>query len=479
MNILMAAAEAVPFCKTGGLADVVGALSETFAGTGHVVKLFLPYYRAIERGGFALQDLPGKFWIPIGDTTVPASLSKASFGKAEAYFVHCPRYFGRDGLYQEGGKDFPDNDERFIFYARAVLEGAKFIDLRPEVIHAHDWQAALLPAYLKTVYRIDAFYSRTASALTIHNIAYQGMFNKDALYLAGFGWSDFTPQRLEYYGGFNFLKAGLVFADKLTTVSPTYAREIQASPEGGRGMEGVLRHRAKDLAGILNGIDTRAWDPARDGHLAARFGVLDVKDGKARNRSALLKECGLDAADGPVIGIVSRLDEQKGLDSVLPLVSKFVKKGVRWVVLGNGSQPLHEAFAQAAKRHPVAVHFHDSFDEPFAHRVYAGADIFLMPSRFEPCGLGQMIAMRYGAVPVVTRTGGLADTVTEDNGFVAEKFAPAEVEDALERAVSAFGRAAEWSKKRARALAADFSWDKSAAAYLEIYRAAAAGKAGE
>src|SRR5208282_4966839 len=269
MNILMAASEAVPFCKTGGLADVVGALARILRRMGHRVVLFLPNYKSIEGGPYSLKPIPGRYWIPIGDDLIAASLLHTTWEGVEVYFVANQKYFSRDDLYQDEGKDYPDNDERFIFFSRAVLEGAKLIGFKPDVIHCHDWQVALLPAYLRTLYRTDAYYVGTASLLTIHNIAYQGVFNKDTLFLTGFGWTDFVPERLEYYGGLNFLKAGLVFADLLNTVSPTYAREIQDSPEFGRGLEGVLRKRSADLHGILNGIDVDVWNPEKDTALAS------------------------------------------------------------------------------------------------------------------------------------------------------------------------------------------------------------------
>lgn len=478
MDILFAAGEAVPFCKTGGLADVVGALGQALGRMGHRVCLFLPAYRAVEETGRPLKRVSGRYWVPVGEQTVPATLLAMDWGAATAYFVEHPGYFHRDGLYQESGKDYEDNDERFVFFARAALEGAKYVGFKPEVVHAHDWQAGLLPAYLKTLYRTDGFYARAASVITIHNIAYQGMFSKDALFLAGFGWADFTPERLEYYGGFNFLKAGLVFADVLTTVSPTYASEIRSSPDFGRGLEGVLRHRSSDLVGILNGIDTRAWDPATDPRLARNFGPSDARAGKAANKAALRKECGLASGEGPLLGIVSRLDLQKGLDVVLALVPRLLERGVQLAVLGTGDSQLQQGFARAAVRHRKAVHFRADFDEPFAHRVYAASDLFLMPSRFEPCGLGQLIAMRYGALPVVTRTGGLADTVREApaegpaNGFAASRCSPEEYGAALDRALDAWADSKAWEAMMANAMGRDSSWERSAGLYVDVYRRA-------
>lgn len=478
MKILLASSEAVPFCKTGGLADVVGALTRLFSGRGHQLCLFLPRYRSVDPGARQLKPVPGSYLIPVGDELERAALSATELDGATVYFVESPKYFGRDGLYGEGGADYEDNDERFAFFCRAVLEGAKFVDFRPDVVHCHDWQTALVPAYLKLLYHIDAFYARTRTLLTLHNLAYQGVFTKDALFLAGFGWTHFTPDRLEYYGAMNFLKAGLVYADRLNTVSPTYSGEIQASADFGRGLEGVLRQRAADLAGILNGIDVDYWNPEKDPHLPVPYKASSAAEGKAAAKAAVRKECGLAAnGKGPLLAIVSRLDPQKGLDLVLEVAPRIVESGSQLAILGDGNPDLREDLRRFASRYPQAVHLHAGFNEPLAHRLYAGADLFLMPSRFEPCGLGQMIAMRYGTLPVATRTGGLADTVREEasaqgpaNGFVAAKPAAGELRAALDRALAAYSDPRGWSERIRTAMAADHSWARSAAAYEGLYQ---------
>ncbi|MCX5789158.1 MAG: glycogen synthase GlgA [Elusimicrobia bacterium] len=478
MKILMAASEAIPFCKTGGLADVVGALAQVFGRRGHQVAVMLPKYREVEAAGLPLEAVPGRFLVPVGDNLERASLFKTRCGKAEAYFVDNPKYFDRNGLYGDSAADYADNDERFLFFSRAALEAAKFIDFRPDVIHCHDWETALIPAYLKLLYHTDAFYARTGTLLTLHNLAYQGLFGKDALFLAGFGWTHFTPERLEYYGGFNFLKAGLVYADRLNTVSPSYAKEIQTSAEFGRGLEGVLRQRSGDLAGILNGIDCEVWDPETDQCLPVRYGRANAAEGKAACKKAMRHECGLAGARGPLIAVISRLDPQKGLDLVQEVLPRIVEAGAQLVVLGaNGNgHEFREDFRKAAARFPSAVHLHAGFDEPATRRLYAAADLFLMPSRFEPCGLSQMIAMRYGAVPVVTHTGGLADTVFEadggrENGFVALQATAEDVWAALQRAIAAYSRGKEWSRRVGVAMSADHSWERSAEAYESLYQA--------
>jgi starch synthase len=476
MNIAVAASEGVPFAKTGGLADVVGSLSQQLAKKGHRVALFLPLYKAVSAGQFKLEPVPGHFWIPIGEGLERARLAKTRWDGVDVYFVDNPKYFDRDELYGSGGGDYLDNDERFIFFSRAVLEGLKYIDLKPDVLHCHDWQTALVPAYLKTRYHTDAFYSRTGNVLTVHNMAYQGQFTKDALFLAGFGWSDFTPDKLEFYGGVNFMKAGLVYADALTTVSPTYAREIQTK-ELGAGMDGVLRQRAKDLLGVLNGLDVDFWNPASDAGLPEKYSASSAKQGKAAAKRALQQSSGLDASPrAPLIGIVSRLEEQKGLDLAPAVLEPFLAGGAQAVVVGTGQPDIVQKFEQLAAKFPTKVAFKPGYDEALAHRAYAACDVFLMPSRFEPCGLGQMIAMRYGSVPVVTRTGGLADTVAdaterprEGNGFVAAKAESADIAGALERALAMYAKETDWSALMRRCMETDFAWERSAALYVELF----------
>ncbi len=465
MRILIASSEAVPFCKTGGLADVVGTLASKLAEAGHEVSLFLPRYKAI-----AAKHLRGARSVEL--PALGVRLRRKKWGSVSVVFVDHTPSFERDGLYGLEGRDHPDNDRRFSLFARAVLEGAKALDLRPDVVHGHDWQTGLVFAYL----RGDPRFARTASVFTIHNMAYQGNFPRESLSAAGLSGADFTPDGVEYYGQVSFLKAGLAFAGRLTTVSPTYAREIQEPGGRGFGMEGLLARRAADLHGILNGIDLETWDPASDPALAARYSAADP-GGKAACRRALLAECGLPAdSEAPVLGVVSRLDRQKGLDLALEVLPERLGR-CRLVVLGDGDPALRDSFTSWARRRPHDVYFRPAFDDPFAHRLYAGADAFLMPSRFEPCGLGQMIAMRYGTVPIASRTGGLADTVFEDgpraNGYRAEPGDAPSLAAALDRALGACGTEG-WAARRRAGMEADFSWDRSVGDYLEVYRRAGA-----
>ena len=479
MKILVAASEAVPFCKTGGLADVVGALTHRLGGLGHDVCLFLPKYRAV-RAASLEGGMAKTIKVPISGGFVDVGLSFLHRRGVSVYFVDYPLYFDREGLYGNAGKDHEDNDRRFALFSRAVLEGAKAVGFKPDVIHAHDWQTGLVAAHLKRHYQDDPHFAGTRCVFTIHNMAYQGNFPRAALEAAGFGTADWSADGLEYYGQVSYLKAGLVHADKLTTVSEAYAREIQESPDRGFGFEGLLQRRSGDLHGILNGIDLEAWDPSRDAALKRRYGPDDAVAGKAACKEALQREFGLEIrGDRPLIGVVSRLDYQKGLDIALAALEPRLDR-CQLVMLGTGDPSLTEMYAALERRHAGSVHFHRSFDEPFAHRIYAAADLFLMPSRFEPCGLGQMIAMRYGAVPLASKTGGLSDTVLEEpregrpaNGFLCAPGSGEELAEALDRALAAYGTPA-WDARVRAGLAADFSWDRSVERYLALFREAAA-----
>jgi len=479
MKILLAASEAVPFCKTGGLADVVGTLAQKLGSAGHDVCLFLPKYREVHvpalQGGIAYP-----LAIPLGGETVSVSLRYTQWKSASVCFIDYPPFFDREGLYGAGGSDHPDNDRRFILFSRAILEGARVMGFKPDVFHLHDWQAALVAAYLKRHYQNDPFFSKAASLLTVHNIAYQGNFMLGSLTAAGFGMENFTPESFEYFGKFSFLKAGLVCSDLLSTVSPTYAREIQESPERGFGLEGLLKHRGGDLHGVINGIDLEVWNPVTDSNLKQNYSIKAFLKGKAACKADLQRLCGLEPRKGvPLFGVVSRFDHQKGLDIAIEALESRLEsgKGCQLAVLGQGEAALTEAFRALARRHPESVYLHSGFDEPFAHKIYAGADLFLMPSRFEPCGLGHMIAMRYGTVPVASRTGGLADTVFEAaaperpaNGFLAAPGDAADLGRAIDRALAAYAQKVSWKEMTRAAMACDFSWNRSVEKYLELYR---------
>jgi starch synthase len=445
MKILFAASEAVPFIKTGGLGDVVGALSAALKRAGHDVRIVLPKYRSLRADLPPLTLLPFPIRVPIGGSEQTVRVYEATFApRLRAYLVDSPAHFDRDGVYGEpGGRDFPDNDIRFILLSRAALEIAKAVAFRPDVVHAHDWQTGLVPALLATAYRSDSFFIPTASVFSIHNIAYQGVFPKETLGLAGLPWSEFTPDKIEFYDRVNFLKAGMAYAHVLSTVSPSYALETQTE-EFGAGLDGFLRGRGKDYAGVLNGLDTTLWNPARDPLLSRRYTARSLGP-RVVCREDLQRTVGLETDPrAPILAMVSRLDPQKGFDMLLDLLEEFVDDGCQAVFLGQGSRVYQAALRTLARKYKGRVSATTEFDEALAHKIYGGADLFLMPSRFEPCGLGQMIGLRYGAVPVVTPTGGLKDTVSPASpdgsvgvGFVAERVdtaaEAAAVEDVADR----------------------------------------------
>jgi starch synthase len=475
LRVLYVASEVAPFAKTGGLADVAGALPRTLARLGHDVRVLLPKHRGVEDRAGALRVAVPRVTVPLGDRTAEGALLEGRLGEAvPVYFVAHDGYYDRPALYGAS-----DDCERYVFFCRAALAALPALGWTPQVIHANDWQTGLLPVYLETLYRDDPAYADVATVFTVHNLAYQGRFWHYDLPMTGLGWDLFTPAGIEFFGHLSFLKGGLVFADLLTTVSPTYAREIQ-TPEQGEGLDGVLRERSADLVGILNGLDVEAWNPATDPEIPKRFD-RDDPEGKAVCTAALRAELGLPAASvvRPLVGVVSRLAEQKGLDLVAEAVPALRAAGAQLVVVGTGEARYERLLTDLAGTYPDTVAVRIGFDERLARRIYAGADVFLMPSRYEPCGLGQLIALRYGTVPVVRRTGGLADTVRpwdpatgDGTGFLFDEFSGAACRAALARAFAVYGEPAAWRRLVANAMAADFSWEASAEAYVHCYRRA-------
>jgi starch synthase len=479
LRILFVASEVEPFAKTGGLADVTGALPKALEALGHDVRVVLPKYRSVERAAGALEPVLPRLEVPIGARTVEGALVEGRAGRAiPVYFVVQDHYYDRPSLYMAHDADYPDNCERFVFFCRAVMEALPQLDWMPQVVHAHDWQTGLIPVYAETLYRNTAFHD-VATVFTVHNLAYQGLFWHYDLPMTGLGWDLFTPAGIEFYGKLNLLKGGLVFADLLTTVSPTYAGEIQTH-DYGEGLDGVLRDRSADLVGILNGLDHEAWNPASDGDIPKRYGPDDL-DGKATCKAALREEMGLPdpGHPAPLVGVVSRLVDQKGLDLAAAAVPAIVEAGGQFVLLGSGDERYEREFTELARAHPAAVAVKIGFNAGLARRIYAGADLFLMPSRYEPCGLGQLISLRYGTVPIVRRTGGLADTIREwepgsgaGTGFLFEAPEREACQAAVRRALAAYGRPAAWSRLVRNAMAEDFSWEASAEKYVGCYRKA-------
>jgi starch synthase len=490
-RILFCTSEAVPFAKTGGLADVAGALPAALAESGCDVRIVLPAYRAIDRGKFNFRTI-GSVTVPFGsgqaeveflESRLPAS-DHAAARSVPVYLVAHEPSFGRAGLYGEGGKDYEDNLERFTVFGRGALALPGFLGWTPDVAHCQDWQTGLIPVWLREEKR-PAAVDRTATLFTIHNLAYQGLFPAERLPVTGLGPGVFTMHGLEFYGNVNLLKGGLVYADRLSTVSEQYAREIQ-TPEFGCGLEGVLRERAADLAGILNGVDYRAWDPSVDRHIAARYTPDDLA-GKAVCKRDLQRTQGLtEAPRTPLVGMISRLADQKGFDLVAAVLDRLVAADVQFVLLGTGEPKYHAMFRAFHERYPGRVAVTLGFDDALAHRIEAGADIFLMPSRYEPSGLNQLYSLRYGTVPVVRRTGGLADTIVDAapdalargtaNGFVFEALEPAALWDAIERARRAFSDRRVWMQLQQTGMRQDFSWGRAAGRYIDAYRRAAAAK---
>lgn len=476
MKILFVASEAVPFCKTGGLADVVGALPKVLRKSRHDVRIILPKYKAIRGQEFDMKETGEWVRVPINGRMESADIRTAKTDRGvRVYFVNHDGYFGRTGIYGPRGTEYADNAVRFGFFSRAVLEACKAMEFRPDIIHVHDWHTALVPVFLKTIYAADAFFQHTASVLTIHNNAYQGIFPKDYLQQVGLSWNEFTMDKIEFYDQLNYLKGGVAYADAITTVSPTYATQIQNTFECGQGLEDFLRARSRDLFGILNGLDTEEWNPEKDPFLAKAFD-RDSLSGRADCKAALQKSLGLSVApDVPLMGMVVRFDTYKGIDLLIDILPDLLRNPTQIVVLGQGDVRLAEKLLNVERQFPGTFRVRTDFNEPLAHHIYGGCDIFLMPSRFEPCGLSQMIAMRYGAVPVVAQTGGLQDTVEpvrKDSGtgfLFAPGSAPAFL-GAIREGLHWFSDKSEWAAIQRRAMSVDFSWGGSAQEYLNVYR---------
>jgi starch synthase len=476
MKVAFLASEVMPYAKTGGLADVAGALPKFLVGLGADVRVFMPFYREVWKKDLPLEPVLDKAALVMGGRTINYAVFAHRAEGVTTFFIDRPEYFDRDALYGTPTGDYPDNAERFGFFALAALETTRTLGFRPAIVHAHDWQAAAAVAYLKFVFAADPFFAGTRSVFTIHNLAYQGLFEKEALPAIGLPGSLFNMNDLEFYGKVNTLKAGILYSTAVTTVSPRYSREIQ-TPDFGCGLDGLLRSRAGVLHGILNGVDYRDWDPATDGLIPRNYGPGNLA-GKKVCREDLGRLFGLTiSSDRPLAGMVTRLAGQKGLDIVCEALESLLAQGLSLVILGTGDQKIQDFLIAAQRKHPEFFGLRIAFDEKIAHTIYAGSDIFLIPSRYEPCGLTQMYAMKYGTVPVVRATGGLDDSVEEfdpaaatGNGF---KFAEASAGALLEasaRAIEAFGRPSYWSALVGNTMAADFSWGRSAERYLGLYK---------
>jgi starch synthase len=474
MHVVFAASECVPFSKTGGLADVVGALPRALVGLGHKVTVYLPRYRQtkLEKTTTVVRSLT----IPFDDQYRFCSVvDGGARDGVQFYFVEYPPFFDRDALYGTKDGDYPDNAERFALYSRAVLEASKILGV-PDVFHCHDWQSALVPVLLRHLYKDDPALGQVATVFTIHNIGYQGHFPPDTLPLLDLPWDLFTLNQLEFYGKANFLKGGLTNADFITTVSKKYSQEIQTA-EYGFGLDGVLRARAATVTGILNGVDYNEWSPQNDKFLAAKFSANDVS-GKLTCKQDLLTQFGAPDVDLklPVIGIISRFAAQKGFDLIAKIADRIAREELVVVALGTGDKVFEELFKKMSLQFPKKFLVKIGFDNALAHKIEAGSDMFLMPSQYEPCGLNQMYSLKYGTAPIVRATGGLDDTIEpwdaktgKGTGFKFSDYTGDALFATIRAALGAFQDQKSWQKLMQNMMSRDHSWDASAKEYVRVY----------
>jgi starch synthase len=474
MHIVFAASECAPWAKTGGLADVVSALPRTLVKLGHRVSVFIPYYRqvakAVPRAAVVLTSVTIPYpsynrFVRILDGGVAEGV--------QMYFVDCPEFFDRESFYSTPSGDYPDNAERFGLLSRAVIEASKVLGI-PDVFHVHDWQTAMLAVLLRSTYYFDPVLRHVPAVLTIHNAGYQGWFPPQTMETLLLPWDMFRFEKLEQNDKVNFLKGGIVYCDAVTTVSRTYAEEIKTA-EFGNGLEGALQQRSGDLFGILNGVDYEEWDPAIDPNIAAHY-TADNLSGKQECRRDLLHAFGLQnvADETAVIGVVSRFATQKGFDFIVEIIDRLVQEDMVLLMLGNGEEYYERLLVEMAGRYPSKIRVQVKYDNVMAHKVEAGSDMFLMPSRYEPCGLNQIYSLKYGTVPVVRATGGLEDTIDEQpmgggNGFKFWGYNSDALLDALQRALAVFRDKEVWVKMMQRGMSQDFSWDKPAQEYVRVY----------
>jgi starch synthase len=477
MQVAIVTSEVAPFSKTGGLADVAGALPKALAEIGAKVSVFSPFYPSVikikdtkNRPKLKIKTLP----IKVGERIIDAQVYHKREPLIDFYFIANQEYFDRQYLYGTEKGDYPDNAQRFIFFSKAVLESIIQLEINPDIIHCHDWQSGLIPLYLKTNYIQNQSFNQTKTVFTIHNLGYQGLFNPETFYDIGVPEKYFSLQGLEFYGKVNFLKAGIMFADKLTTVSPTYAKEIQTK-QFGFGLEGVLSTRQKDLSGILNGIDYSIWNPAKDEFIESIYDVHNFTI-KPEIKKRLCDELSLNLTNGsPLIGFVGRLALQKGIELIIE-AAKSVIKDTGFVILGTGEEKYHQLLNELKSQFPKNISINLAFNDPLAHRIYAGSDIFLMPSQYEPCGLGQMIAFKYGTIPIGFKTGGLADTIIDysldsekGNGFLFDNYNVNSFVAKLNEAIQLYQQKDKWQNLVKKVMGLDFSWQTSAQKYLKLY----------
>lgn len=474
MKIIFASSEVTPFSKTGGLADVAGSLPKALYSLGENVEVITPFYNKF-LSKYKTEGPILKLVVPVSDRLEEATVFETYIDKIPVYLIRNDKYFDREYLYSTPEGDYKDNAERFVFFSRAVLEFCRRSREKYDIIHCHDWQTGLVPTFMKIMYKPN--FPKTKTVFTIHNIGYQGLFWHYDMHLLNIGWEWFNYKFLEFYGRINLLKAGIVFSDLVTTVSESYSKQIQTE-EFGAGLHGVLQNKTKDLYGIVNGIDYEIWDPARDKSIAQKFDMKDLS-GKEKCREELAKIFNLTGGKSPIIAMITRLSVQKGLDIVTEVIDKIIKMGFQLVILGAGEKKYIEIVQKMAQIHKGKAGIKIAFDEDLAHKIYAGCDFFLMPSQYEPCGLNQMISMKYGSIPVVRATGGLNDTVNNfnpasgrGNGFKFEEYSSKALLDMLGKALTVYNDKQTMQKLIKNAMSADFSWDKSAEEYIKLYQLA-------
>lgn len=480
MRVLMITPEATPFAQTGGLGEVIQALPAELCGLGVDVDVLMPKYRGISEDKFNIHKLGLEIVVTLNAKQIKAGLWKHETPSgAKYFFIDCPEYFDRDYLYGSPEADYEDNAERFVFLTRAAIEVSLATNTHYDVFHSHDWQAALTPVYLRTLYAGEPSLQESAAIMTIHNLGYQGIFWHLDMPLVGVGWEFFTPSHMEFHGKLNFLKSGIVFADEVNTVSKGYRNEI-LTPEFGFGLEGVLQEKGDRLSGILNGVDYSIWNPETDTLIDTNYSPENLS-GKSNCKADLQKLASLpERPTTPLIGMVSRLSSQKGVDLLLEIISSIVRQDVQLVILGTGDSHLQKVFSELNQAHSEKIATFLSYDYLMAHKIFAGSDVLLVPSRYEPCGLNQLYAMKYGAVPVVRSTGGLMDTVDEfdaandsGNGFRFLTPSSVELEDSINRALNLYNSDPNtWRRLMIRGMKKDYSWHRSAREYLKLYEKA-------
>lgn len=492
LRVVLASSEAVPFSKTGGLADVVGALAKSLDQLGHDVTLIVPDYFQMRQNAKGLPKIVEtglQFTISMNGQPVCGSINWTTLPgtNVRVLLIRQPDYFDRPQLYQENGKGYVDNCERFCFFSRAVLEVCRQMVLRPDIIHCNDWQTGLIPALLNSQYSHLPGFEKTTTVMTLHNMAYQGRFWHFDMPLTGMDWKYFNHHQMEAWGDLNLLKTGIAFADQITTVSPTYAKEI-CHADGGYGLEGLLNFRNRDLVGILNGIDSDVWNPKIDSLLPATYSAATVEAGKSKCKALLQKRMNLpQKADVPLLGMVSRMADQKGFDLVMASTDRLLRHNVQLAFLGTGDPHYENQLRQLAARYPEQVAVEIGFDESLAHQIEGGSDAFMMPSRFEPCGLNQMYSLQYGTVPIVRKVGGLADSVINfeseaassesiekslgtATGFLFSEYSHDAFAQTVERALKTYSEKPVWNRLVQNGMAGDWSWNQSAQQYVDVYR---------